>query len=222
MHMMLGAICAWVLKKIIGYFRTPQKTKFAPSSLPSRASSPSPIKTGDRLRPSPSRSRLPERRQTPFPSALQRSRPPFSDSDSLIFTLAGSGSILLGSVLLYQLITRRRSAEVKYAPNRPIVSFPRPLLSICLHNCSRQDSSFRHAVHYEQRAPANTPYLDRLPSSQSTPSLSHRQPSPTRRNPNDRVRLSKIETIKYFYKDEIIGFENGPPARTRRRSLSVS
>src|SRR6266498_1748435 len=39
----------------------------------------------------------------------------------------------------------------------------------------------------------------------------------------DRVRVSDVEQVKYFYRDEIIGFGNGPPRVTRpRRSNSVS
>ena len=214
MNILFGAICGWILKKIIGYFRDrkisrAQRPKILPSSLPKRAATFIPKKTGDRSRSrKPSRSRLPER-QTPFPLQPQRPRP--SIPLLSIFTLVGSGSLILFGFKVRRRATR--AIDGQHDPNLPIV----PPMLVHSHN---PNAGFPYPVPYEQEFPADMSYLNRSPRSQSTPPDNRWEPSMTRRSPNDRVRLSKTEHVRYFYKDEIIGFENGP--RPRGRSSSVS
>jgi len=209
MNILFGSICGWILRKLIGYYRgrkAPQarKTKILPSSLPKRATtSNTPKKTGDRSRPKYSRSRLTERLQTPFPLQPQRPSPPVPLL--LVFTLVGSGSLII-----FGCKARRRAIDGRHGPNQLIDP---PVVD-------NRNSGFPYPVLYEYEPPADISYLNRLPRSPSTPPDNRREPSITRRSPNDRVRLSKTEHVRYFYKDEIIGFENGP--RPRGRSSSVS
>jgi hypothetical protein len=177
MNLILGSLCGWILRKIIAYFRrrkASQRLKLAPPpSPPKRAPIATPRKSGDRSRPTPSRSRLPELRPRPFPVGLARSKSDFPFF--LFFTLAGSGSFLLR-----RFKARRRAAKLKSTTILPL--------------------SNRH----------------------QTRAVSPRQAPAMHRNiPNDRVRLSRIDQVKYFYKDEIIGFENGPPPRSRQSSPSL-
>ena len=201
MNMMLGALFGWMLKKLIGYFlsrQASQRTKNVSSFLLKRATRSIPIAPGDRSRPIPSRSRLPEERQSPLPLGRQRPKHPLSVF--LTFTLAGSGTLVL-----FRLRARRRALNVEQSHNMPVV--PLAVFRSC-------DSTLHtpHLTNSSLDSPADTSYPDRLPRPKTTHTLCRRQPSITRRSPS-AVRLSKTEQVKYFYQDEIIGFESGPRPR---------
>ena len=119
MNMLFGALCGWILKKIIAYFRTPkapQKTENLPLLLPKRATISSvPRKSGVRSKSKPSRSPTRERRPTPSPLTFQRSSIPFPFF--LTLTLAGSGSLVL-----FRLKNRLRVVKIENGPNLPTVS----------------------------------------------------------------------------------------------------
>jgi hypothetical protein len=209
MNIMLGALFGWLFKKLIGYFpgrRASQRTKIDSSSIPKRptTSSSMPRKTGDCSRSIPSRSRLPrlpEQRQTPLPLNPKQSTQPISP---FFFTLAGPGTLVL-----FGLKARRHATNTQqHSPNQPIVP-------VTVVRPRDRDSTLAYSVLREDDPPADASHLDRLPRSKTTltpyPSITLRSPS--------AVRLSKIEQVRYFYKDEIIGFENGP--RPSGRSASA-
>jgi hypothetical protein len=76
---------------------------------------------------------------------------------------------------------------------------------------------------YHERSPLpDTRYTDQFPSYQTTEGVTGHSSATHRISPNDRVRLSRIDQVKYFYKDEIIGFQNGPPPRSRQSSPILS
>ena len=203
MNFIMGALSLWILKLLIRCFRSQkalQKPQILASSPPTLVPIPTPRKTGDRSKTT--RYGLPQQRQTPFPAALERSGDPISFY--LGFTLASSGSIVF-----WGLKARHHAPKAKHA-NLPIVSFA----AAGAHSLTNwhQDSNFRYAVLDQPTHPVQNYCLYMLPSSHS-PTMKQRQPSVTCRSPTDRVRLSNVNQVKYFYKDEIIGFENGPPAR---------
>lgn len=197
MNFILGALTLWILKLLVRFYRyrrAPEKRQILASLPPTRAPSPTPRKTGDLSKTT--HYGLPQQRQTPFPATLERSKDPVSFY--LGFTLASSGS-----VAIWGLKARHRAATTKHA-NLPIICTPPADTRSFTDNCAAPDKHSYPTNKHRVRSP-------------HSPTTIQWQPSITCRSPNDCVRLSNVNQVKYFYKDEIIGFENGPPPRQGTR-----